>query len=171
MIVNMGADMNTTLPQYQTLNELYAGLADDLVSELRMLEHTRVYRAGSRLMTCGEMPQNLMILAAGEAEILLPCPRHSISLGVTAPGKVFGLKALMTGEPVETDIVCVTPSTVTLLPGSQFLELLRSHPELYFVVAKILSADLQQADKVLKHSSRRSHRAARPASATISPTS
>lgn len=163
MIANMGTDMNAPLSQSQPLNVLYAGLADPLVAELRKLEHTRAYRAGSRLITCGEVPQNLMILTAGEAEILLPCPSHAISLGLASPGKVFGLKALMTGESAETDIVCVTSCTLTLLAGSRFLELLRSHPELYFVVAKILSADLQLADRVLKHTSKRFHRASRGA--------
>jgi CRP-like cAMP-binding protein len=78
-----------------------------------------------------------------------------------APGKVLGLKALMTGEGAETDIVCLSPCTVTLLSGNRFLEQLRSHPEIYYVVAKILSADLQQADRVLKLASRRVHRAQR----------
>jgi CRP-like cAMP-binding protein len=158
MFANVSADMNVTLPQHHTLNELYASLTEDLVAELRKLEQTRTCHAGSKLMNCGELPHDLMILAAGQAEILLPCPRHTISLGMVAPGKVLGLKALMTGEGAETDIVCLTPCTVTLLSGTRFLEQLRSHPEIYYVVAKILSADLQQADKVLKQASRRVHR-------------
>lgn len=161
MIANMIADTNTTSLQYPAPNELYAGLADYLVSQLRALEFSRSYRAGTRLMACGEVPQDLMILTGGEAEILLPCSRHAISLGMVAPGKVFGLKALMTGEGTETDIVCVSPCTLTLLPGGRFLEMLRSHPEIYFMVAKILSSDLQQADKVLKHTSRRMRRSPR----------
>jgi CRP-like cAMP-binding protein len=161
MTANASANMNATHPQHEALNELYAGLADHLVAELRRLELKQVYRAGTRLMTCGELPRQIMILETGEAEILLPCPRRAVSLGAAAPGKVLGLKALMAGEAVETDIVCVTSCSVALLPGSGFLELLRSHPEIYYVVAKILSADLQQADKVLKHTTRRIHRAPR----------
>lgn len=158
MFANVSADMNVTLPQHHTMNELYAGLTEDLVAELGKLEQTRACHAGSKLMTCGELPHDLMILAAGQAEILLPCPRYTISLGMVAPGKVLGLKALMTGEGAETDIVCLTPCTVTLLSGARFLEQLRLHPEIYYVVAKILSADLQQADKILKQASRRTHR-------------
>ena len=158
MFANVSADMNAPLSQHQTLNELYAGLTEHLVAELRKLEHTRACLAGSKLMTCGELPHDLMILAEGHAEILLPCPKHTISLGMVAPGKVLGLKALMTGEGAETDIVCLSPCTVTLLPGARFLEQLRSHPEIYYLVAKILSADLQQADKVLKQASRKVHR-------------
>jgi CRP-like cAMP-binding protein len=153
--------MNAPLLQHQILNELYAGLAEHLVAELGKLENTRACHAGSKLMTCGELPRDLMILAEGQAEVLLPCPKRTISLGIVAPGKVLGLKALMTGEGAETDIVCLSPCTVTLLPGARFLEQLRSHPEIYYVVAKILSADLQQADKVLKQASRRVHRAQR----------
>lgn len=158
MFANVSADMNAPLSQHQTLNELYAGLTENLVAELRKLEHTRACQAGSKLMTCGELPHDLMILAEGHAEILLPCPKHTISLGMVAPGKVLGLKALMTGEGAETDVVCLTPCTVTLLPAARFLEQLRSHPEIYYVVAKILSVDLQQADKVLKQVSRKVHR-------------
>jgi len=150
--------MNAPLPQYQTLNELYASLTENVVAELRKLENTRACHAGSKLMTCGEFPHDLIILAEGQAEIMLPCPKGAISLGMVTPGKVLGLKALMTGERAETDIVCLSPCTVTLLSGTRFLEQLRSHPEIYYVVAKILSADLQQADKVLKQASRRVHR-------------
>ena len=161
MFANVSADMNAPLPQYQTSNELYAGLTEHLVAELRKLEQTQVCHAGSKLMTCGQLPHDLMILVEGQAEVLLPCPRHTISLGMVAPGKVLGLKALMTGEGAETDILCLSRCTVTLLPGNRFLEQLRSHPEIYYVVAKILSADLQQADKVLKQASRRVHRTQR----------
>jgi len=150
--------MNAPLPQYQTLNELYASLTENVVAELRKLENTRACHAGSKLMTCGELPHDLIILAEGQAEIMLPCPKGAISLGMVTPGKVLGLKALMTGERAETDIVCLSPCTVTLLSGTRFLEQLRSHPEIYYVVAKILSADLQQADRVLKQASRRAHR-------------
>jgi len=150
--------MNAPLPQYQTLNELYASLTENVVAELRKLENTRACHAGSKLMTCGELPHDLIILAEGQAEIMLPCPKGAISLGMVTPGKVLGLKALMTGERAETDIVCLSPCTVTLLSGTRFLEQLRSHPEIYYVVAKILSADLQQADRVLKQASRRVHR-------------
>jgi len=158
IFANVSADMNAPLSQYQTLNELYAGLTENLVAELRKLENTRACHAGSKLMTCGELPHDLIILAEGQAEIMLPCPKGAISLGMVTPGKVLGLKALMTGERAETDIVCLSPCTVTLLSGTRFLEQLRSHPEIYYVVAKILSADLQQADRVLKQASRRVHR-------------
>lgn len=153
--------MNAPLSQYQILNELYAGLTENLVAELRKLENTRTCHAGSKLMTCGELPHDLMILTGGQAEILLPCPTRTISLGLVAPGKVLGLKALMTAEGAETDVVCVSPCTVTLIPGARFMEQLRSHPEIYYLLAKILSADLQQADKVLKQASRRLHRTPR----------
>jgi CRP-like cAMP-binding protein len=41
------------------------------------------------------------------------------------------------------------------VPRDAFLELLKNHPEIYFAVAKVLSADLQIADHILRNHSRR----------------
>jgi CRP-like cAMP-binding protein len=41
------------------------------------------------------------------------------------------------------------------LPRDVFLGLLSSHPEIYFAVAKVLSADLQIADRILRNHPRR----------------
>lgn len=161
MAVNITSPMQTPLSQCQPENELYAGLAEELVTELRALEVTKAFGAKSRLLSFGEVPSHLLILKEGNAEILLHCSKREISLDVAGPGKVFGLKAIMTGDAVETDIVSVTPCVLTLIPAARFLDLLRSHPEIYYVVARILSADLQRADKVLKHTSRGITRAPR----------
>lgn len=161
MVVNISAPMQTPLSQCPQENELYAGLAEQLVTELRGMEETKAFGARSRLLSFGEVPSHLMILKEGKAEILLHCSKRAISLDTAAPGKVFGLKAIMTGDSAETDVVCVTPCVLTLIPAARFLALLRRHPEIYYMVAKILSADLQRADKVLKHTARGITRASR----------
>jgi len=45
---------------------------------------------------------------------------------------------------------------VTFLPGDVFLTLLKTNPEVYVVVAKVLAADLQMANSILRNCSRRS---------------
>ncbi|HLK54817.1 MAG TPA: hypothetical protein VKU42_15260, partial [Candidatus Angelobacter sp.] len=57
-----------------------------------------------------------------------------------------------------TDVTCVEPCNITILPRDVFLDLLKSHPEIYFAVAKVLSADLQIADRILRNHPRRTAR-------------
>ena len=76
MLAKVSAHMNAPLSQYQMLNELYAGLTENVVTELRKLENTRTCHAGSKLMTCGELPHDLMILTGDKLKYCFLVPRE-----------------------------------------------------------------------------------------------
>ena len=65
------------------------------------------------------------------------------------------MRALVTGKLPEIEAICCTECEVRLLPEEIFTTALKSHPEMYFAVAKLLSADLQLAQAYLKNRSRR----------------
>lgn len=90
------------------------------------------------------------MLCTGSAEILLPCEGHAILLSTAGPGKIFGLRALVTDRLPEIEAVCRTECTLRLLPRDMFVTAVESHPEIYFTIAKLLSEDLQLAHAYLK---------------------
>lgn len=116
---------------------------------MRPLEEIKTLAAGSALLTADSPVRNVIILTKGSVEVSVPAGSRSISMAVAREGKVFGLRAIVTGLPPEINVTCLDECTVTLLPRDEFLKLLREYPQIYFAVAKVLSADLKLAQNLL----------------------
>ncbi|HEY2114459.1 MAG TPA: Crp/Fnr family transcriptional regulator [Candidatus Angelobacter sp.] len=145
----------TTTPEHSaTTNELYAVLSPQLRTELAKHERPATVPGGTKLIRREVLPEQLVIVNSGKVEIAFAGMRNSVSLGSTA-GKVFGMRAMVSGELPEIDVTCVEPCCITTFPRDVFLALLKTNPEIYFAVAKVLSADLQIANRVLRNCSRR----------------
>lgn len=140
----------------EAANELYEILSPELRAELGKFEQVRIVPAGTHLIACGVPPENLVIVNGGRVEITLNCnSRRAASLGYSGAGKVFGMRALVSGELPEIDVTCLESCSITTVPRDVFLELLKNNPQVYFAVAKVLSSDLQIADRILRGSTRR----------------
>lgn len=158
--------MDSRNPKPEALNELYAVLPPDLVNALRRCERAITNNAGMRLVRRGERPDHLVMLMSGTVEISLPCEGKAIALGTAGAGKVFGLRALLSGEPPEIDVICLTQCVCTVIPQQDFLSIVKAKPQFYFAAAKVLSADLQLAQEYLKSTGRGSIRLRREGIAT-----
>jgi CRP/FNR family cyclic AMP-dependent transcriptional regulator len=143
------------LPENTSTNELYAVLPPAVCQELEKHEQLLTMPRGATLIEHGHLPDGLVILNSGKVQISVPCQRHSAALTTGQPGKVFGMRAAISGEPPDIDVTCIEPCRVTFLPRDVFLTLLKTNPEVYFAVAKVLSADLLIADRILRNFPRR----------------
>lgn len=150
--------MNTTPLKGEAASELYASLPPELRTELANCEQSVTMPAGTTLIKRGVLPDQLVIVSSGKVEITLGCMHESISLVCAGAGKVFGMRAVVSGELPEADIRCRENCQVTLIPRDTFLETVRQHPEMYFAIAKVLSHDLVMAQRLLKTSLRRPFR-------------
>jgi CRP-like cAMP-binding protein len=139
----------------ENTNELYAMLRAELRHELAQHEQLITVPEGTILIDHGILPDHLVILNAGTVRISVPCVQHAASLTTGQQGKVFGMRAAISGELPEINVTCLEPCSITTIPRDVFLDLLKSHPEIYFAVAKVLSADLQIADRILRNHPRR----------------
>lgn len=135
-------------------NELYSGLSEAVRQELSRHEETATVSRGIRLIQRGVPPQELIILSSGTAETTVPVAGKDASLGTAGPGKVFALHSIMTGAPPETTVTTLEECRVTRVPREVFLEVLVRHPEMYFAVVKVLSADLATADRLIRDCAR-----------------
>lgn len=137
------------------MNELYSMLPPEACSELKKHEQSRTVPEGTTLIEHGVLPDGLVILDSGSVEVSVPCTQRSATLATGQIGKVFGMRAALSGELPEIDVTCLEPCRITFLSRDSFLNLLNKTPQVYFAVAKVLSADLQIADRILRGSSRR----------------
>lgn len=147
--------MNMTPVHNKAANELYAMLSPALRTELARHERSMTVPEGTNLIRHGELLDHLVIINSGKVEVTLSCSRKQASLGLAQGGKVFGMRAVVAGELPEVDVTCLESCDISILPRDAFLSLLKSNPEIYFAVAKVLSSDLQIADRVLRTASRR----------------
>lgn len=136
-------------------NELYANLPAEISLALEKHERHIIVPRGQKLVKYGVRPEQLLILNSGRVEISVPAPEAAVSLGTAGPGKVFGMRALVSGETPEIDVTPLEDCEVTVIPGPEFLAVLQSTPQLYFAVAKVLSADLKIADQLIRNCSRK----------------
>jgi CRP-like cAMP-binding protein len=136
-------------------NELYAMLRAELRSELAQHEKLMTVPEGGTLIDHGILPDHLVILNSGTVRVSVPSPKRVASMTTGQQGKVFGMRAAISGDLPEIDVTCIEPCNITVLPCDVFLDLLKSHPEIYVAVAKVLSADLQIADRILRNHPRR----------------
>lgn len=136
-------------------NELYVMLRAELRRELARHEQLLTVPEGALLIDHGVLPDHLVILNSGTVRVSVPAPQRTVSLITGQQGKVFGMRAAISGELPEIDVTCIEPCNISVLPRNAFLELLKNHPEIYFAVAKVLSGDLQMADRILRNHSGR----------------
>jgi CRP-like cAMP-binding protein len=134
---------------------LYAMLQAELRCELAKHEQHITAPEGTVLIAHGVQPRHLAILNSGSVRVTVACSQRAASLTTGQRGKVFGMRAVISGELPEIDVTCVEPCNITILPRDVFLGLLKKHPEIYLAVATVLSADLQMANGILRDQSRR----------------
>ena|SRR5436309_13634924 len=131
-------------------NELYEWLAAEVRETLHRLEQVSTVPAGAHLVTCHVAMEYVTILNQGSVEISIPAQGKAISMALAGNGKVFGLRSVVSGELPEINVVCLEECTVTLLPRHEFLRILKQYPQIYFAIAKVLSAELKLAQDLLR---------------------
>jgi CRP-like cAMP-binding protein len=148
--------MDSSMPlQNANANELYAMLPLDVCQQLGGYEQSMTVPEGTRLIQHGVLPDGLVVLHSGAVKVCVPCLRRSASVTTAQEGRVFGMRATISGELPDIDVTCLESCRVTIVPRDAFLSVLKNHPEVYFAVARVLSADLQMATQILRTYHRR----------------
>ncbi len=137
------------------MNDLYEGLSEEALEELKKHERAAIIPSGGKLLEHGVLPENLIIVNSGAVDISVPAAGSHVSLGSAGPGKVFGMRAAIAGETPEINVTCLDECAVTLVPRKEFMAVLQKYPNIYFAVARVLSADLKIADRLIRDCSRR----------------
>ena len=150
--------MSTTLLSGAEANELNEMLSPALREKLASLGQSWTAPKDTHLLQPSVVPEHLIILHSGKVEVVLYSAGKSVSCDFCQAGKVFGMRAIVSGEAQELDVLCVEPCFVTSLPREMFLALLKANPEMYSAVARVLGSDLQIANGILRNTVHRRSR-------------
>jgi CRP-like cAMP-binding protein len=131
-------------------NDLYACVSAENRAELAQYEEASSVPAGTQLVEEKINPDRVTILNSGTAEIYIRVNGQKVSLGVVGAGHVFGLHSILAAEETHLSVTCLQNCHITTLPRDAFKRVLHHHPEMYFAVAKVLGADLDRADRLLR---------------------
>jgi CRP/FNR family transcriptional regulator, cyclic AMP receptor protein len=129
---------------------LFRGLTprdlDDVVRHVR----TRGYSRGTTIFHKDDPGGLLYVILKGAVSITLPSSEgKDLVLAILSAGDFFGELSLFDEEPRNATAIAVEDDTQTLiLPRGDFLELVRSHPEMAINIMALLSRRLREADSL-----------------------
>ena len=105
-------------------------LAVDPVERPPLVEtfETSVFEKGERLITEGEEPSGLHLIASGEVAVVGHEAGEPFVIATLGVGEVVGEVALVLRRKANADVVAVHPTVTLHLPREDFLTLIRDHP-------------------------------------------
>lgn len=106
-------------------SELFGGLGE---RELRVVEafaHERRFLAGEVVFDAGEEGQALYVIVAGR--VAVHADSQATALAELGPGAFFGEMGLLDDVPRSAQVRAVEPSTLVVLPRTDFERLMASH--------------------------------------------
>jgi CRP/FNR family transcriptional regulator, cyclic AMP receptor protein len=140
-------DLLARLPLFQGLSP--ADL-DDVLRHVRL----RGYSRGTTIFHKDDPGALLYVILKGAVSITLPSSEgKDLVLSILSAGDFFGELSLFDEEPRSATAIAVEDDTQTLiLPREDFLDLVRSHPEMAVHIMALLSRRLREADALAQDS-------------------
>jgi cAMP-dependent protein kinase regulator len=100
---------------------------------------TRTFEKNEQVLTQGEAPTGLYLIASGEVAVIC----HDLDGGdplvmsTLGPGEVVGEVAMVLRRKASADVVAVHPTVTLHLPSGQFMEVIRAHPSILLELYKL----------------------------------
>ncbi len=125
---------------------LFCQLPHPVLSTLNSLRQTSIYPKGVLLFVEGQPTRGLYVMCSGEAKLYVNSAEgQSLTLRVVERGEVLGLSSLIADIPSPVSAETLSASQVSFIPRLEFLQFMRSSPDVALRVAKHLSMELNRA--------------------------
>lgn len=118
--------------------------------ELEILNEKRgtyFYKAGDVIYKEDDHALGLYCLHSGKVKIVKSGLSNNPIVALKKPVNFFGLKSLMLEKPHSTTAVALEPCTVCIIDRENFLKIVKGNSDLSFKVMKLLSENLEYANK------------------------
>ena len=100
---------------------------------------TRTFEKNDQLLTQGEPPAGLYLIASGEVAVI--CRDldggDPLVMSTLGPGDVVGEVAMVLRRKASADVVAVHPTVTLHLPGDQFMAVIHEHPSILLELYKL----------------------------------
>lgn len=107
----------------------------------------RRFRPNDVVLMEGDPSDHVHVLVTGWVRVSkIVEDGHEVLFGLRGPGEVLGDLAAVTGWPRTARVRAIEPCTVVQLTGAQFLDVLRTRPEIAIATIKSLAVRLRNAE-------------------------
>ena len=128
-------------------HNLLSGLPREYSQRLLAKAHAVSLKKGKTLFEVGAAGDGCYWLEEGVLKVSIASPEGAQRiLAILGPGAIVGELAMLDGLPRSATVQALRDSRLTFLARSEFLEILRGHPEIYGHLLAILVERLRQAD-------------------------
>ncbi|MEO1467500.1 MAG: cyclic nucleotide-binding domain-containing protein [Pseudomonadota bacterium] len=118
---------------------LFQGLHDKALRVVALSGEALVLNAGERLWEKDDDGPFVVIVLAGEADVLVPTPRGEVSVATLGEGEIIGEMAVLTGRPRSTAVAARTGLRVLRVDGEVMLDLMHEFPALALEIGRVLA--------------------------------
>ena len=109
---------------------------------------TQVYEKGDKLVSEGEAPTGLYLIASGGAAVIRTEGGEPFVIAKLGPGDIVGEVSLVLRRQASADVVAVHPTITLFLPSERFMSLIKEHPAILAVLYDLAvrrDAEIQSA--------------------------
>lgn len=125
---------------------LFCRLPQGPLTALNSLRQTSFFPKGAILFVEGQAARGLYVLCSGQAKLTATSVEgQSLTFRIAESGEVLGLSCVIAEDryPATAETQC--PCQVSFIPRLEFMQFLRSNPDVALTVAKHLSMELNKA--------------------------
>jgi CRP/FNR family cyclic AMP-dependent transcriptional regulator len=127
---------------------LFAAIAPDLLERLSSYATTRAVRRGETIFAKGDPGNSLYAVCAGTVKISVPSADGKDAVfNLVGEGEIFGEIALLDGRPRTADATAMADCELMVIERRDFLDLVRSQPEIALKLMEVLCARLRHTSE------------------------
>lgn len=128
--------------------ELFASLDEVEIRRLEARCRWRRYRYGERVLDSGSASRDVYFVTSGAVSIVnFSLSGKEVNLATAKAGSYFGELAAIDSQPRSASVVAVEDTLIAVMPAETFIDLLTSHAEVTFKVAKRLAEIVRLGDQ------------------------
>jgi len=130
---------------------LFAELSPEKKAALEACVRRRFFKRGEVIVHKGDPGGSLFIITEGQVKIVLPSDSgEEALLTVLNEGDFFGELSLIDGQPRSATIVTTAPTETLVLHREDFLNFLRTSPEVGIDMLRVLARRLRETDEFVE---------------------
>ena len=127
---------------------LFGAIAPELLERLSSYATTRAVRRGDTIFSKGDPGNSLYAVCAGTVKISVPSADGKDAVfNLVGDGEIFGEIALLDGQPRTADATALTDCELMVIERRDFLDLVRSQPEIALKLMEVLCARLRHTSE------------------------
>ncbi len=127
---------------------LFGVIAPELLERLSAYATTRAVRRGDTIFVKGDPGNSLYAVCAGTVKISVPSADGKDAVfNLVGEGEIFGEIALLDGRPRTADATAMTDCELMVIERRDFLDLVRSQPEIALKLMEVLCARLRHTSE------------------------